>query len=93
MFRFIKKVLFTARTFFSCNELKCVSMNNQECKVRSAIINILLYKSQALHILYIDTKCVIKIMTPSLVIEKMTLSSFIEKMTSSSVIEKWRHPR
>ena len=26
--------------FFSCNALKCVSMNNQEGKVRSAIINI-----------------------------------------------------
>ena len=27
-------------TFFSCNALKCVSMNNQECKVRPAITNI-----------------------------------------------------
>ena len=26
-------------TFFSRNALKCVSMNNQECKVRPAIIN------------------------------------------------------
>ena len=26
-------------SFFSCNELKCVSMNNQECKVRPEIIN------------------------------------------------------
>ena len=26
--------------FFSCNALKCVSMNNQECKVRLEIINI-----------------------------------------------------
>ena len=27
-------------SFFRCNALKCVSMNNQECKVRSEIINI-----------------------------------------------------
>ena len=29
-----------AITFFGCNALKCVSMNNQECKVRPEIINI-----------------------------------------------------
>ena len=27
-------------SFFSCNELKCVSMNNQKCKVRPEIIEI-----------------------------------------------------
>ena len=27
-------------TFFRCNALKCLSMNNQECKVRLEIINI-----------------------------------------------------
>ena len=37
MFGFIKKVFFTAMTFFnfsglSVNSLECVSMNNQECK-------------------------------------------------------------
>ena len=26
--------------FFSCNTLKCVSMNNQVCKIRPATINI-----------------------------------------------------
>ena len=26
--------------FFSCNALKCVSINNQECKIRSEIIDI-----------------------------------------------------
>ena len=26
--------------FLSCNALKCVSMNNQECKVRLTIMNI-----------------------------------------------------
>ena len=38
MLGFIKKVIFVAMTFFSCNplnvnSLKCVSMNNQECKI------------------------------------------------------------
>ena len=40
MFRFIY-----SKTFFSCdvldaNQLKCVSMNNQECRVRPEIINV-----------------------------------------------------
>ena len=40
MFGFIKKVFFVAMTFFSCsvlsvNSLECVSINNQECKIRS----------------------------------------------------------
>ena len=44
MLRFIKKCFFTAMTFFSYNVLNvnssvCVSMNNQECKIRSEIIN------------------------------------------------------
>ena len=41
----MKKCFFTAMTFFSCNvlnlnSLECVSMNNQECKIRSEIINV-----------------------------------------------------
>ena len=37
-------MFFTAMTFFSCNvlnvnPLECVSMNNQECKIRPEIIN------------------------------------------------------
>ena len=40
MFGFLKKCLFTAMTFFICNALKCVLMNNQECKVRPVIMNI-----------------------------------------------------
>ena len=45
MFEFIKKRFFTAMTFFSynvlnVNSLECVSMNNQECKIRSEIINV-----------------------------------------------------
>ena len=45
MFRFIKKCFFTATTFFSYNALNVnylehVSMNNQECKIRSEIINV-----------------------------------------------------
>ena len=45
MFEFIKKCFFTAMTFFSfsglrVDSLECVSMNNQECKIRSEIINV-----------------------------------------------------
>ena len=45
MVGFIKKVFFTAMIFFnfrglSVNSLECVSMNNQECKIRSEIINV-----------------------------------------------------
>ena len=44
MFGFIKKLFMIAMTFFSfnvlsVNSLECVSMNNQECKIRSEIIN------------------------------------------------------
>ena len=44
MFRFIKKVFVVAITFFifnvlSVNSLEYVSINNQECKIRSEIIN------------------------------------------------------
>ena len=43
MFGFIKKCFFTAMTFFSYNTLnvnclECVSMSNQECKMRSEIM-------------------------------------------------------
>ena len=27
-------------SFFSCNALKCISMSNQECKIRLELINI-----------------------------------------------------
>ena len=45
MFGFIKKVFFTAMTLFSSNvlnvdSLEWVSVNNQECKIRSEIINV-----------------------------------------------------
>ena len=45
MFGFIKKVFFTAMTFFnfsrlSVNSLECVSINNQKCKIRSEIISV-----------------------------------------------------
>ena len=45
MIGFIKKCFFTAMNFFSynissVNSLECFSMNNQECKIRSEIINI-----------------------------------------------------
>ena len=45
MFEFIKKCFFTAMTCFSfnlsnVNSLGCVSMNNQECKIRTEIISL-----------------------------------------------------
>ena len=45
MFSFIKKCFFTAITFINfnlsnANSLECVSMNNQECKIRTEIINL-----------------------------------------------------
>ena len=45
MFEFVKKVFFVAMTFsgFSpsnVNSLKCVSMNNQECRIRSKVIDV-----------------------------------------------------
>ena len=41
MFGFIKRCFFTAVIFFNLsnvNSLECVSMNNQECKIRTEII-------------------------------------------------------
>ena len=43
MFGFIKECLFATMMFFGCNlpsvnSLKCISMNNQECKVRPQIV-------------------------------------------------------
>ena len=45
MFGFIKKVFVVAMTFFGCNALnvdplKCVSMNNQQCKIRPQKIDV-----------------------------------------------------
>ena len=45
MFRFIKNIFFTAITFINfnlsnVNSLECISMNNQECKIRTEIINL-----------------------------------------------------
>ena len=44
MFGFIKKVFFMGLTILSSlagtNSLTCISMNNQECKVRPEIINV-----------------------------------------------------
>ena len=44
MLGFVQKSFFKAITFFGCNvwnvnPLKCVQMNNQECKIRPKIIN------------------------------------------------------
>ena len=45
MFGLIKKCFFTRIMFFGCNvlnliALECVSMNNQECRIRPEIINV-----------------------------------------------------
>ena len=45
MFGFIKKCFFIAITFFNfnlsnVNSLECVSINNQECKIKPEIINL-----------------------------------------------------
>ena len=45
MFRFIKPIFVSAMMLFGCNlssmnPLECVSMKNQECKVRSEIVNV-----------------------------------------------------
>ena len=44
MFGFIKRCSFTGLTFLSTlisvNLLSCISMNNQECKVRPQIVNV-----------------------------------------------------
>ena len=45
MFGFVKRIFLSAMMFFGCNlssvnPLECVSMNNQECKVRPEIVNV-----------------------------------------------------
>ena len=43
MWRFLKKSFIVITTFFSLsyvNSLKCISMNNQECKARPKIIDV-----------------------------------------------------
>ena len=45
MFGFIKKCVFYSNDIFElqcikCRFLECVSMNNQECKIRAEIINV-----------------------------------------------------
>ena len=45
MFGFVKQIFISAMMFFGCNlpnvnSLKCISMNNQECKVRTQIVNV-----------------------------------------------------
>ena len=45
MFWFVKQIFVSAIMFFGCNlsnmnSLKCVSINNQECKVRPGIVNV-----------------------------------------------------
>ena len=44
MFRFVKPIFVSTMMFFGCNlsslnSVECVSMNNQECRVRREIVN------------------------------------------------------
>ena len=44
MFRFVKECFFTGLAFLSAltsvNMLSCISMNNQECRIRPQIVNV-----------------------------------------------------
>ena len=45
MFGFIKQIFISAMMFFGCSlpsvsSLKCISITNQECKVRPEIVNV-----------------------------------------------------
>ena len=45
MFEFVKQIFISAMIFFGCsvlsvNSLKCISVANQECKVRPEIVNV-----------------------------------------------------
>ena len=45
MFGFVKLIFISAMMFFGCSlpsvkPLKCISMNNQECRCRSQIVNL-----------------------------------------------------
>ena len=45
MFEFVKQIFISAMMFFGCsvlsvNSLKCISVANQECKVRPEIFNV-----------------------------------------------------
>ena len=45
MFEFINRMFVSAMMFYGCNlssvnPLECISMNNQECKVRPQIVNV-----------------------------------------------------
>ena len=62
MFGFIKTVFVAAKSFFtgitlSTTPLKCVSMNNQECKVRPEIVNVNSEKPVFYHFSTVTSKC------------------------------------
>ena len=45
MFKFVKRIFISAMMFFGCNlpsvnSLECVSISNQECKIRPEIVNV-----------------------------------------------------
>ena len=53
----MKKIFSTAMTFFGCNAWKCVSLNNQECKIRPQIININSNEPSFYHASTEENKC------------------------------------
>ena len=67
MFRFLKQIFVSAIIFFDCNVLninplnavpKCVSMNNQECRMRPEIMNINSNKPTFLYYSIFVNKCI-----------------------------------
>ena len=63
MFGFIKKVFFTGLTILSSvnlltvTRLRCISMNNQECRVRPKIVNVNSDKPVFYHFSIKTSKC------------------------------------
>ena len=61
MFKFIKQIFFSTLMYFgslsSVNPLKCISMKNQECKVRLEIVNISRNNPIFYHFSIMTNKC------------------------------------
>ena len=58
MFGFVKQIFISAMMLFGCNlssvnSLKCVSINNQECKVRPQIVNVKKLNTEKLRTVHI----------------------------------------
>ena len=62
MFGFVKQIFVSAMMFFGCNLpcvnlLKCISMNNEECKVRSQTVNVNSKEPAFFHFIIKTSKC------------------------------------